>query len=358
MQTRSTRRRIARLALGLLFAAGLLDACAYGPGNHLAYVADHPIASPRVPFYRYDAKRMVEVEFVQDGTERSRYWFVDPARGIASLLSDRPTPACQFAAPAWDTSFNTFEVRLPTLVELPPHYASDDPDLVMFARAVPTGIWQKTGPGEHDLDTAWQLDTLVSQDGGRHFSLHSVLLNPAPAKAAPQGDGPQYADYSDIPVRVDRFSELRFLIVRGQTAYLGLAKVTPTREQRWSDVTVNFLGRPTAVFAFDPRSTEALPRARLLRGTELTQFALPLFDQTTHQTDAGLLARARPSGSVVYDEEDRRKYIEALRPQFPQWAAQQRVEIGRQRFLTTEERLAYVEAARKRGDPCAGWAVD
>lgn len=358
MRTPRTGHRIARLILGLLFAAALLGACAYSPSGHLAYVADHPIASPRVPFYRYDANRMIEAEFVQDGTERSRYWFVDPTRGIASLLSDRPTPACQFASPPWDTVFNTFEARLPKTMKLPPHYASDAPELVVFARATPASIWQKTAPGEYDLDFAWQLDTLVSQDGGRHFSLHYVLLHPAPKKAAPQGDGPRYADYSDIPVRVDEFSELVFLVVRGGTAYLGLGQVTPMRENRWSDVTVGFLGKRIAVFAFDPRSTEALPRAKLLRGTELTQFALPLFDQTTHQTDAGLLARARPSGSVVYDEEDRRKYIDALRPQFPQWAAQQRVEIGRQRFLTTDERLSYVEAASKRGDPCAGWAVD
>lgn len=330
-------------------AACALAGCASASHFDLAHVALHPIASPRVPFYRYDATRVVEVEYIERGTAVARYWLADRARGIDSLISDRAVPACRFDAPAWLTMFNVFEARLPQPVELRPHYASDDPDVLVFARAVPTVF---RAPGA-DLD-AFRLDTLASFDGGRTFVQRNVLLNPAP-QSHPDA---RHADYSDIPMRVTQFSKLHFLIVRAGVVYAGFEGITPRVEVAPPRSTRQHLGQRIAVFAYAVRDADPLPRARLLHGAELSSLALPAFDAGTHATDAALLARARPPGPVGYDTTQRRTYVEALRAQFPQWAAQQRIDLGRDRYLTTDERLAYVEAARKRGDPCAQWAVE
>lgn len=356
-----TRRRL-RDALRRLIPVCLalsLTACAdlIAPGMRLAYVVDHAISSPRVPFYRYDDTRMIEVRYTQSGTEGATYWWVDPTRGIDVLLTHEPPPKCtRFGDTAWRTMFNTFDAGRNPTVELRPHYASDDPAVLVFARGVPTEFWQKIGPAEGDIGTAVRLDTLVSFDGGRHFSKHQVLLHPAPGRLPPEQDGTQrYADYSDIPIRVDKFSELHFLVVRAGIAYAGIGNVDAMRGAARLEPMVMHLGQSIAVFAFDPRVDDPLQRARLLHGAELREFVLPQFDVTTHRTDEALLARVRPIGSVVYSEDNRRRYVESLRAQFPDWAAQQHIDIGRERFATAAEHTEEVEAAAKRGDPCAGW---
>ncbi len=356
----TTRRRIhdacrrlipACLALSLTACADLI-----APGMQLAYVVDHAISSPRVPFYRYDDTRMIEVRYTQSGTEGATYWWVDPARGIDVRLTHEPPPKCErFGDTYWRTMFNTFDAGRNPTVALRPHYASDDPEVLVFAQGVPNEFWQKIGEAEGDIGTAVQLLTLVSFDGGRHFSKHQVLLHPAPGRAPRQSNGQQYADYSDIPIRVDKFSKLHFIVVRAGIAYVGIGNVDAMRGVAPADVMTMHLGQPIAVFAFDPRIDDPSRRARLLRGAELRDFALPQFDITTHRTDEALLARVRPIGSVAYSEDNRRRYVESLRAQFPAWAAQQHIDIGRERFATTSEHTEEVEAAAKRGDPCAGW---
>lgn len=334
----------------------LLAACSgVGYRVELAYVVDHAIASPRVPFYRYDERRMIEVRYTQGGTLNEEYWLVDPARGIdVPLTHQAPSTCTRFGGTAWRTMFNHFRTGSTPSVALRPHYASDDPDVLVFSQAPEEFFWPKTTESDDEGAVATRFDILVSLDGGRHFASHQVLLHPPPTRPSRQGDGPQYADYSDIPVRVDQFSKVHFIVVRAGVAYVGLGDVDAMPSAPPGSI-VRHLEQRIAVFAFDPRDTRRLPRARLVHGAELRNFALPIFDAATHRTDEALLERARPPGSVAYDEADRRRYVNALRAEFPAWAAQQNIDIGRQRYATSSERTKAVEAASKRGDPCAGW---
>jgi len=340
--------RCARRA-ALIAAALVLSACVSGPGNGPAYIADHPIVSPRVPFYRYDDTRMVEVDYVAGGNLNARYWLVDRARGIDAPITEDATPAkCPYSGGTWIGAFHHFEARLNPSVRLPVHYASDNPDLLVFADNAPRKYMPKD-----ETDYGYELYMLVSTDGGAHFALRSVLINPPPRRRP----GEQYADYSDIPIMVDDYDLVRFVVARAGTVYVGFGNARPSAAAP-PDALVMHQGERTAVFAFDPASPAPQQRARLLHGAELLGFALPQTTLATHGTDAALLARITPPGNVVYNEDARRRYVESLRTQFPQWAAQQRVEIGRERYLTTNERLWYVDAARRRGDPCAAWAVE
>lgn len=349
------RSTIYRL-LGLL--SSTLGACTIPVGGHmeLAYEVSHTIASPRVPFYRYDASRVIEIRYTSAGNTYEAYWLVDRDRGIDRPLTHEPEDACsRFGSTGWHLMFNTFEDGKSPATALLPHFASDDPELLLFAEAIPREF---TWPERAKSDlyrTALELSTLVSHDGGRHFALRNIVLNPPPALAPRTESGAQYADYSDIPVRVSKFSKLHFLIVRNGVAYIGLGNVVVSEGASYAESIVYHMGKPIAVFAFDPRDTTDLLRARLLQGAALRQFALPEFDAGTHRMDKALLDRVNPPINSGTDEATRRAYIESLRKDFPEWAAQQHAAIGRRRFQTTDERSRMIDKATAKGDPCAGW---
>lgn len=265
------------------------------------------------------------------------------------MISEDATPSkCLYSGGTWIGPFHDFEARLNPSVQLPVHYASDNPDLLVFASSAPS----KYMP-ENETLYGYKLDMLISTDGGAHFAVRSVLISPPPLRRP----GERYADYSDIPIMVDDYTLVRFVVAHAGTVYVGFGNAHPNKAAP-SDALVMHQGVRTAVFAFDPTTPTPLQRARLLHGAELLSFDLPQTSLATHGTDAALLKLITPPGDVVYSEDARRQYVKSLRTQFPQWAAQQRIAIGRERYLTTNERLWYVDAARRRGDPCADWAVE
>ena len=314
-----------------------------------AYVRDHPITSPRVPLYRLDADRRVDIEWVDTGSTSHRLWFVDDSRGIDSPLHPDANPQCPHASFGWTGMFDGYESKL-TQQFFPRHYQFDNPDLLVFADQGLAKDWFKTG---EKPDWGIGLDLMVSTDGGRSFSSRSLVMETPYRWLSAE----ERYDYSDKRIHFNTtYSTVRFLLVRNRMAYLGIGEIEPRIGSglRRSDMNREYQGDRIAIFAFDPWFQGKEIPVRLLEGQELHSFELPVPAVAEHAVDAALLRRIRiPNNGVTYDQALRHQYVESLRAEFPQWAAQQNLKIGRIRYETHGERSKRIDAATASGDRCA-----
>lgn len=324
--------------VALLGFAALCAGCSSVLSNlsaESAYPFGHAIVSPRVPLYRLDAHRRIDVEFVYAASASSRLWFVDAARGIDSPLDQDASPECPYAHFGPPGMFDA-------------HYAFDQPDLLVFAeRGLVKAVFVSDGKEGWGL----ALRMLVSSDGGRSFGSRQLIME-SPVRWLPAEE--RY-DNSDRLLELGTSSSaVRFLVVRKRVAYLGIAGARPPHASglKQADVNRDYFGDQIAILAFDPESPARQIPVRLLRGAELRSFALPDPGDAVHAVDAGLLARVRIPGGVAYYEDERRAYVESLRNEFPDWAARQKPKIGRLRYETNSQRSKRIEAAEARGDQC------
>lgn len=314
-----------------------------------AYVRDHPIVSPRVPLYRLDGERRIEIELVDTGSRSQRMWFVDAARGIDRPLDPDSDPGCPYASFGLPGMFDGYESDA-THDLLPRHYQFDDPQVLVFADRGLAKTWFHIGGRE---DSGIGLRTVLSTDGGRSFSWRELMME-TPYRWLP---AEQRYDYSDKLLNFSTtYSTVRFLLVRGGTAYLGLGRVDARLQSGLtrSDINRQYQGGPIAVFAFDPQFPGNEIPVRLLQGRELHAFELPSPAATAHAVDGAVLDRIRiPNDGVTYDAAARGRYVERLRKEFPEWAEKQVIDIGRPRYETASERSRSIEEADARGDRCA-----
>lgn len=314
-----------------------------------AYVQDHPIASPRVPLYRLDAGRRVDIELVDTGSRSQRMWFVDPARGVDSPLDPTADPGCPHATFGLPGMFDGYESG--TTHELHQrHYQFDDPEVLVFADK---GLAKTWFDANGKKDSGIGLHLMLSTDGGRSFSWRKLIME-TPYRWLP---AEQRYDYSDKLVSFSAtYSTIRFLVVRNRIAYLGVGRVDPRLQSgvQRSDINREYQGDPVAVFAFDPQFPGADIPVRLLQGQQLFSFELPDPTATAHAVDGAVLARIHiPNNGVTYDRASRRQYVESLRNEFPEWAAKQKIKIDRPHYETNRERSKRIDAATARGDRCS-----
>ncbi|MGH8026660.1 MAG: hypothetical protein ACREO0_08025 [Pseudoxanthomonas sp.] len=334
----------------------VVSACATGCAGiasnsraEAAYVRDHPMVSPRVPLYRLDDDRRVDIELVDTGSRSQRMWFVDPARDVDSPLDPSADPECPHASFGLPGMFDGYESGA-THAPIPRHYQFDDPEVLVFADKGLAKTWFSAA-GKKDGGIGLRL--MLSTDGGRSFSWRELIME-TPYRWLP---AQQRYDYSDKLVSFSTtYSAIRFLLVRNQMAYLGMGRVDPRVQSGLSrsDINREYPGDPVAVFAFDPRYRGDEIPVRLLQGHELRSFGLPNPAATAHAVDRAVLDRIRiPNNGVTYDQAARRQYVESLRSEFPDWAAKQNIKIGRPRYETNRERINSIDEAAAQGDRCA-----
>lgn len=331
---------------------GCLIICLTGCANLIApyieyaHARNYPIVSPRVPFYQYDATRRIDAQFIEIGVEYMRFWFVDPERGIDNVISVGPPQRCEFSTSSLNRLFEDFEAFDKPSIRMPIHYASDDPDLLVFVNGGPSAFSATSTVNAF----SHRLSVIVSENGGRSFVSREPVLSISKSWLKDQ----QRWDDTEVLVSVSESSHVRFLVVRLGIAYVGIDDANPGNDLRYEDILRPYLGRSyIAIFAFDPRDPREGQRARVLRGDELRSFQLPVVVATTHRADQALIKRARPSGRVGYHENERRAYVEGLRPDFPEWAAAQRIDIGSPEFETRSDRETRIAKTKNRGDACS-----
>lgn len=276
-------------------------------------------------------------------------WFVDAARSVDSPLDPSADPECPYASFGLPGMFDGYESGV-THGLLPRHYQFEDPDILVFADKGLVKTWFNVGGKE---DSGIGLRLMLSTNGGRSFSWRELIME-TPYRWLPTE---QRYDYSDKLVSFSAtYSSVRFLLVRNRIAYLGVGRVDPRIQSGLlrSDINREYQGDPIAVFTFDPRFPgEEIP-VRLLRGKGLDSFELPDPTATAHAVDDAVLNRIHiPSNGVTYDRASRRRYVESLRNEFPEWAAKQDIKIGRPRYETNGERTKRIDATMARGDRCA-----
>lgn len=314
-----------------------------------AYVRDHPIASPRVPLYRLDNDRRIDIELVDTGSRSQRMWFVDAARGIDSPLDPSADPECPHASFGLPGMFDGYESGA-THELLPRHYQFDDPQVLIFADK---GLAKTWFDADGKKGSGIGLRLMFSSDGGRSFSWRELVME-TPYRWLP---AEQRYDYSDKLVSFGMtYSTVRFLVVRHRIAYLGVGRVDPRMRSGLprSDINREYQGDPIAVFTFDSRFPDPEIPVRLLQGRELDSFELPDPTAMAHAVDGAALDRIHiPNNGVTYDEASRRRYVESLRNEFPEWAAKQEIKMGRPYYETNRERSKRIDAATALGDRCA-----
>ncbi len=343
-------RVIAALATGVLANCASFDPSA---GMELAHAVPHPIMGPAYHVMSWDSHRHLTMRKASDGPSRFRY--VDEARGTVTTLYGASI-AMQFETKGLDgRSYRGTQ------------FSSDNAEQLAFLDTWSAASFCDTArqsdekgtlaPGDCRLVVMW-----LSLDGGATF--HSRLVN-LPARHTTYGS-----------------SDFAFLIIRGNAAYVGVrdAKTRECLLRCWYDGRdrVAHMDRPGGqalsrvyghhdhAFVFSIELSQATdqqgagtpekgsdPRCRLedahrpadtklkvlvarrLEGQALEELQIPPVEEAVLPR---LQDRFHPPGDAAYQEEVRRRFVESLRSEHPEWAAAQTLDIGPVRHETSAER--------------------